>query len=70
MSKEEVSKNFLGLTNDQAKLFSVWVASFVVTSSMLYYFSTRDGTLKSNWIFLLYILVSLTGSYLYFSIII
>lgn len=67
---EEISKKYFGLNGDQAKLFTVWFASFIVTSSLLLYFSTRDNTLKSRWLFVLYVIVAVMSSYLYFSIII
>lgn len=66
----DIGKKYFGLNGDQAKLFTVWFASFVVTSSLLFYFSTRDNTLKSIWLFVLYVIVAVTSSYLYFSIII
>lgn len=66
----DIGKKYFGLNGDQAKLFTVWFSSFIVTSSLLLYFSTRDSTLKSGWLFILYILFAVSSSYLYFSIII
>jgi hypothetical protein len=73
MSDSSVDKkfkdpNFIGLTADQMKLLMINLASFAVSTGFLFYYGTKDGTIKSNWIFLLYVLAALVSYYLYYSI--
>jgi hypothetical protein len=62
--------NFLGLNTDQMKLLFINLASFAVSTAFLLYYGNRDGTIKSNWIFLLYVIVAIASYYLYYSMII
>lgn len=59
--------NFIGLTADQMKLLLINLSSFAVSTGFLFYYGTKDGTIKSNWIFLLYILTAIISYILYYS---
>lgn len=62
--------NFIGLTYDQFKLFSISMASFGVSTGTLLYFGVRDGTITSGWKFLFYVIVSVVAYYLYYTLLI
>jgi len=68
VDKKFKDPNFIGLTADQMKLLMINLASFAVSTAFLFYYGTKDGTIKSNWIFLLYVLSALVSYYLYYSI--
>lgn len=70
VDKKFKDPNFIGLNEDQTKLLLINLASFGVSTGFLLYFGNKDGTIKSNWIFLLYVLTALVSYYLYYSMII
>jgi hypothetical protein len=70
LDKNFKDPNFLGLTTDQMKLLFINLSSFAVSAGFLLYYGNRDGTIKSNWIFVLYVIVAVTSYYLYYSMII
>lgn len=75
MSEDKSDKKYsapglLGLNYDQTKLLLITLASFFVSTSFLFYFGNKDGTIKSNWIFIFYVITAITSYYLYFSMVI
>jgi hypothetical protein len=70
LDKNFKDPNFLGLSTDQMKLLFINLSSFAVSTGFLLYYGNRDGTIKSNWIFVLYVIVAVTSYYLYYSMII
>lgn len=67
LDKKFKDPNFLGLNTDQTKLLMINLASFGVSTGFLFYYGTKDGTIRSNWIFLLYILTAIVSYVLYYS---
>jgi hypothetical protein len=70
MDNKYTSPGLMGLTWDQTKLLLISLASFFVSTSFLFYFGNRDGTIKSNWIFSFYVVTAIISYYLYFSMVI
>lgn len=70
LDKKFKDPNFLGLSTDQTKLLFINLSSFAVSAGFLLYYGNRDGTIKHNWMFLLYVVVAVLTYYLYYSMII
>jgi hypothetical protein len=68
--KKAYQPGLWGLTWDQTKLLLISMASFLVSTSFLFYFGNRDGTIRSNWIFALYVVTAIGSYYLYYSMVI
>lgn len=62
--------NYYGLNWDQFKLLLISLGSFAVSAGFLFYFGSKDGTIKSNWIFTLYVITAIASYYLYYSMVI
>ena len=70
VDKKFKDPNFLGLNADQTKLLLINLSSFAVSTGFLFYYGTKDGTIKSNWLFLFYIASAMVSYYLYYTMII
>jgi hypothetical protein len=68
--KDSYQTGLWGLNWDQTKLLLISLASFAVSTSFLFYFGSKDGTIKSNWIFIFYVATAIVSYYLYFSMVI